>query len=260
MRRYVRWVIVLALALTSVAAGSVASAGPQPPATTDYTAVYPVSWGGQLWLGRESPVTKQGPAPNYWLSTPDTVFTDSSGRLHLVAEQVGSQFYSVGIQSTKSNYGYGTYTVVVDTPLSSLDPIAVVGMYTYNRNYLPGRDEIDVELSRWGQPSPTFNNSQFVVQPWHLKNHLQAFLSPTDHTPLTFQWQWTKSAVYFREYDGVLPGATLIKKWTCASFSPAPLNGTKMNFNLWFSRGQPPYNRQTQEVVFRSFTYGPGPG
>lgn len=255
MRRTVSWLVALISAATCLAAGSDATA--ETPTPTDYSNVVPVVWQNQVWLGRLSPVTQEGPAPNYWLSTPETVFTDNEGRLHMVAEQVGSTWYSVSVQSQKSDYGYGDYRVVVDTPLQSLDPMAVVGMYTYNRNYIPGRDEVDVELSRWGQPSPTFNNSQFVVQPWHIKGHLQAFFSPTDRAPLTFEWQWTPKGVFFREYDGLLPGAKLIKKWSETSFSPGPLKGTKMNFNLWFNRGQPPYNKKTQEVVFRSFTYTP---
>lgn len=255
MRRFVRWTVALAVAVTSMAVDSAVNA--EPPTPTSTSNVYPVSWAGQVWLARESPVVQESPAPNYWLASPENLFTDSLGRLHMVAEKIGSTYYSVGMTSQQKNYGYGTYTVVVDTPIASLDPMAVVGMYTYNGKYVPGRDELDVELSRWGQPSPTYNNSQFVVQPWKLKGHLQAFYSPTAHTPLTFQWTWTPQAVYFREYDGTLPGARLIKKWTCSSFSPAPLAGTSMNFNLWFLRGEAPYNGKAQEVIFRSFNYTP---
>jgi endo-1,3-1,4-beta-glycanase ExoK len=255
MRRLVRCLVVLALAATSLAASSIGNA--EPPTPTNASNVYPVNWGGQVWLARESPVLQESPAPNYWLATPENLFTDSQGRLHMIAEKVGSTFYSVGLISQKRNYGYGTYTITVDTPIASLDPMAVLGMYTYNGAYTPGRDELDVELSRWGQPSPTFNNSQFVVQPWKLKGHLQAFFSPTKRVPLTFQWTWTPKSVNFSEYDGTLPGGKLLKKWTCSTFSPAAIAGTTMNFNLWFLRGEAPYNGKSQEVILRSFSYTP---
>lgn len=255
MTRLVRGFVVMVLAVTGIAASTTVNA--EPPTPTSASNVYPVTWAGQTWLARESPLVQESPAPNYWLATPQNLFTDSQGRLHMVTEQIGSTNYSVGMISQQKNYGYGTYTVVVDTPIASLDPMAVVGMYTYNGQYKPGQDELDVELSRWGQPSATYNNSQFVVQPWKIKGHLQSFFSPTAHTPLTFQWTWSPKAVFFREYDGTLPGAKLIKKWTCTSFSPAAISGTTMNFNLWFLRGQPPYNGKPQEVILRSFNYTP---
>ena len=255
MSRLVRWFAVVAIAVTSVAGTTAGNA--EPPTPTNASNVYPVSWAGQEWLARESPLLQESPAPNYWLATPQNLFTDSQGRLHMITQKIGSRFYSVGMTSQQSNYGYGTYTVTVDTPIASLDPMAVVGMYTYNGQYKPGRDELDVELSRWGQSSPTFNNSQFVVQPWTIKGHLQAFFSPTKRVPLTFRWTWSPKAVNFAEYDGTLPGGRLLKKWTCSSFSPAPARGTTMNFNLWFLRGQPPYNGKNQEVILRSFNYTP---
>jgi len=255
MPRFVRWLLALALVGTSVAAGTAVNA--EPPTPTAASNLMPIQWENQVWLGRVSPLVPESPAPNYWLSAPTTLFTDSQGRLHMQAQKIGSTFYSVGITSTKSDYGYGTYRVVVDTPLLSLDPMAVAGMYTYNGNYKPGRNEIDAELSRWGQPSPTFNNTQFVVQPWQVKNHLQAFLSPTNRAPLTFQWTWSPKSVSFRAYQGVGATAKLFKSWTESSFSPVPLNGTTMNFNLWFMRGEAPYNGKNQEVIFRSFTYTP---
>jgi len=255
MSTLVRWLAVVGIVATSVAVGSTGNAEPRTP--TGPSNLYPVSWAGQSWLARESPALQESPAPNYWLATPENLFTDSQGRLHMIAEKVGSTFYSVGMTSQKNDYGYGTYTVVVDTPIATLDPMAVVGMYTYNGQYVPGRDELDVELSRWGQPSPTFNNSQFVVQPWKIKGHLQSFFAPTVHVPLTFQWTWTPTAAHFTAYDGTLPGGKLLKQWTCSSFSPAPVSGTTMNFNLWFMRGQAPYNGKDQEVIFRSFSYTP---
>jgi hypothetical protein len=258
MPRLIRWLMAATVAATGLFAGTAAEAKTIPgglPTVQDATSVVPIMWEGQVWGARMSPAVHQGPAPNYWLATPDTVFTDSAGNLHLVAKNVGGTWYSAGVTSIKSDYGYGTYRYVVETPLSTFDPMAVVGMFTYNNNTPTGHQEIDVELSRWGQPSPTAVNTQFVIQPWRVGNNLRRFVAPTDRA-LTYEWTWTPAYVLFKVLDGTTPDAPVLKKWK-ANAPPKPSNGTKVHLNLWWQRGQPPYSNQDQSVTFSNFTYEP---
>src|SRR4051794_4233513 len=111
MSRIARWAAMLCVALTAGAAVPAVGAQSTPvgvPSPNKLTSVYPVDWAGQTWLARESGLARQRPNNNYWLATPDTVFTDSQDRLHMVAREIGGQWFAVGLNSTKSDYGYGT--------------------------------------------------------------------------------------------------------------------------------------------------------
>lgn len=256
MRRLARTALALGVAAAGLVAGpAVAGPGPEAPNSQELTSVVPVLWQGQLWGARESGPLTQAPAPNRWLATPQTVWVDNDGSLHLATKNVGGVWFSAGVTSMKNDYGYGTYRYVVDTSLSSFDPMAVVGMFTYNKSASSGHQEIDVELSRWGQPSISAPNTQFVIQPWRLGDNLRRFPAPTDRS-LTYEWTWAPSGVLFKVRDGVSPTAPVIRKWRAAA-TPVPSAGTQVHLNLWFYRGEPPYDRQNQQVVFRSFTYTP---
>lgn len=233
---------------------STAVADPQPigQPVTNYV---PVSWAGETWLAKNSPVLRAGPAPNYWLAAPTNVSVDADGYLHLSVEKIGGRWFCAAIQSTK-DYGYGTYRFVISTPLSSFDPNAVVGMFTYNNSPAYGHQEIDVELSKWGVPAPTAANAQYVVQPWRWKNHMRRFLAPPA-SALTYEYTWRPSGVVFKLYDGNTANAPVIKTWRTNANPGPPMSGTKLNLNMWLFKGQPPYNNQTQEVVFQNFTYTP---
>lgn len=233
---------------------STAVADPQPigQPVTNYV---PVSWAGETWLAKNSPVLRAGPAPNYWLAAPTNVSVDADGFLHLSVEKIGGRWFCAAIQSTK-DYGYGTYRFVISTPLSNFDPNAVVGMFTYNNSPAYGHQEIDVELSKWGVPAPTAANAQYVVQPWRWKNHMRRFVAPPA-SALTYEYTWRPSGVVFKLYDGNSADAPVIKTWRTNANPGPPMSGTKLNLNMWLFKGQAPYNNQTQEVVFQNFTYTP---
>lgn len=237
-----------------------AAAGPVPdglPHPNDLMTVYPVTWQGEQWLGRQSPLARQRPNDNYWLATPQTIWTDDQGRLHLKATQLGGRWFAVGLNSVKNDYSYGTYQFVVDTPMDALDPMAVVGMFTYNRDVVPSRQESDVELSRWGQPSPVARNAQWVVQPWTRRGHLLPFTVPPTQS-MTYTIRWKPNSVTFTARQGDTGTGTVVNRWRSTKALPGTAQaGTEVHLNLWFLRGEAPYDRQPQEVVFRSFTYTP---
>jgi len=254
---------VCAIAATAVSlAGGTVVAGPADAGTVPGKTIAnntPVYWAGNVWLAKNSPVVKQGPAPNYWLAGPTSAYTDSQNRLHLVARQIAGRWFCAAVTSTKSDYGYGTYRFVIDTPLKSFDRMAVVGMFTYNDSvaYSTGHQEIDVELSRWGQPSTAAANSQYVVQPWRKRNHLLRFPAPINAPSLTYEFTWLPSGVTFRLLKGSAPTARLIKTWKTGAPPGEPTAGTHVNLNMWLYQGQAPYDQANHQVVFENFTYTP---
>lgn len=262
MSRMGRVVLVAAAVAASAAAAVPATAGRLPaslPAGASGAYVVPIVWQGQTWTARQSPVARLGPGGNYWLATPQTVFTDASGALHLVASKVAGTWYSVALQTTKNNYGYGTYRFVVNTPMDSLDPNAVVGMFTYNAKVFPSRQEADVELSRWGQPAPTAHNAQWVVQPWQAAGHMLPFSVPRT-TAMTYEFTWKPNVLTFRARVGSAANGRIVNTWRTTKALPGNAqSGTQVHLNLWFQRHIPPYNGLNQEVVFQSFSYTPLP-
>jgi hypothetical protein len=262
LRAFVRGIAAAAVALAAIAAAPV-SAELVPggaPVRVDTSALYPVSWDGVLWTARHSVVARQRPNDNYWLATPDSVFVDDAGKLHLRILQAGGNWYASGIRTVADNYGYGTYRFVVETPMGRLDPMSVVGLFTYNRDVPTTRLENDVELSRWGRSSITARNAQWVVQPWTLAGHLIPFTVPRTK-PMTYEFTWKPRSVVFRARVGTSPTGKVINTWKSTAALPgAPAPGTHVNINLWLVRGMPPYSRAEQEVVIRSFDYIPWSG
>lgn len=250
------WTVTAVVA--ALAAGTVVAGPADAGAVSSYNT--PVVWAGQTWLAKNSPVVQQGPAPNYWLASPENLYTDTSGRLHLIAKEIQGRYYCAEVETQASDFGYGTYRFVIDTPLEKLDPMAVVGMFTYNDNipYSEGSQEIDVELSRWGQPSLTANNSQYVVQPWRQANHILRFPAPTQADALTYEFTWKPTGVVFKLRNGAAPNSPVLKKWkTAPPGVGAPQSGTRVHLNMWLYRGEAPYNKFSQEVIFQDFTYTP---
>lgn len=247
MRRFVRTAVALAIAAGVLVCGPVSAQNP--------TALVPVVWQGELWAARESGPVAQAPSTSHWLATPDTVWVDDQGYLHLAGRRIAGQWYSAGVNTIKDNYGYGTYRFIVESPLANFDPQTVIGMFTYNQQPADGHQEIDVELSRWGQPSPTATNTQFVIQPWRVAANLHRFASPSDR-PLTYEWKWAPTGVVFKVRDGIGASAPVIRKWRAVA-TPVPTQGTQVYLNLWYQHGEAPYGQADQEVVFRSFTYTP---
>lgn len=259
MRRVVRIAVALGLVTAAAVAGP-ATADPVPsrvPTQASLASVMPVLWNGETWTARESPLLRQNPNHNYWLATPDNVFVDDQNHLHLIGKQLAGRWFGAGVNTARSDYSYGTYRFVVETPMSDLDPNAVVGLFTYNQDVMPSRQESDVELSRWGQPDLTAANAQWVVQPWTEPGHLVHFTVPPT-SPMTYEFTWRPKAVTFRARVGTSPSGKVVNSWKSRKALPgAAQPGTQVFINLWFRQGLAPYNQTDQEVVIDSFSYTP---
>ena len=47
--------------------------------------------------------------------------------------------------------GYGTYRFYLDSPVDSLDPNVVLGLFTWNDDPAFNNRELDIEFARWGR-------------------------------------------------------------------------------------------------------------
>jgi len=119
--------------------------------------------------------------------------------------------------------------------------------------------EIDVELTRWGDPDD-HNNAQFVVQPWNHTGNVHRFkidyMADTETT--THEIGLRADQIDFRSYYGDCPLTDLndlIESWSYTGPDiPAPgCENPRINFYLM--EGEPPTNEQDAEVVIKSFQY-----
>ncbi|MBN1818314.1 MAG: carboxypeptidase regulatory-like domain-containing protein [Sedimentisphaerales bacterium] len=114
-----------------------------------------------VWLVRKA--YDEGPGPNNWCSKKVCVELLEDG-LHLRIRQIEGQWYCSEV-FTNESLGYGIYKFVVATNSPYLDPQTVVGLFTYDKNQDGNKNEIDIELTRWGNPQNEYNAQHAVYIP-----------------------------------------------------------------------------------------------
>jgi hypothetical protein len=143
-------------------------------------------WSGYDWWVKNSP-SPVGPGPNYFSDNTNNVSIDAQRHLHLHITHVGSTWQCAEIVS-QATPGYGTYAFHVASPVDTLDPSVILGLFTWTDQPDFAHREIDFEAGRWVNASD-YVNSQFVVQPYYLPSHLVRFRVPTTNSVPSFNWQ-----------------------------------------------------------------------
>jgi hypothetical protein len=201
-----------------------------------------------------------GPGPNHW--SPDNVWLDSQGNVHLAIIKQPNGQWTNGELSTLDSLGFGKYEFVVDShvnPLDQMDLNTVLGLFPYPEKTLgpDGTNEIDIELSHWGNPKNMFiNYSTWPVsnlalgQQWHGCNmKVRNMLS-------THQFTWGPTNVLFQSFEGSSTTPFAQYNYQPPDYldrvaqQPMPLH-----INIWSFKGQPPVTGHQQEIVIRSFKF-----
>ena len=225
---------------TAVCVPAAQSARPSPTRT--------ISFSGHTWTVKSS-AGKVGPGPNSFSSSPDNVWVDGQGRLHLKITRTKGRWYCAEVVNTQS-LGLGTYTWTLDSPVDALDPNVVLGLFTWNDDPAYHHRELDVEFARWGNAAdPT--NGQYVVQPYDGSGNLLRITQPLGAVPSSHGFTWGATSVRFTS------SSASPSPWIYAGADvPAP-GGENARMNLWLFRGAGPVNGQPVEVVIGSFTFTP---
>lgn len=125
------------------------AAGVQPrPDATRATAS--VVFSGYTWTVKAS-TSKVGPGPNLFSAANVTVGEDGL-HLGIVKRRAGWTCAEVIAQGT---FGYGIYRWTVAADVTSLDPNAVLGMFTWSDQPEYAHREIDIEFAKWGVSAAT---------------------------------------------------------------------------------------------------------
>src|SRR6056297_2152005 len=126
-----------------------------------------INFSGYEWIVRANQ-EKQGPGPNYFNGSTESVWIDSEGNLHLKIRKIGDEWHCSEVYTTES-FGYGSYIFKVAPGWTNLDENTVVGLFTYYTD----TQEIDIEFARWGQEEAP--NAQYALQPAGQKGNLHQF-------------------------------------------------------------------------------------
>lgn len=219
---------------------------------------YPLSFSGYTWIRRNSPYIG-GPGNNCF--DPAQVVVDGEGHLHL---HLGASSSSCGSElRLNQSFGYGQYRIHTIGRVDTLDPQAILGIFTWDPDSKPAHTEMDIELGRWGVASDPLN-AQFVLQPWGDPGNRRRFtISLSDsQNELTYYMKWYPASleisVYHGHHFGVPPESDLIQRESFTTGVPAPTQ-ERFHFNLWRLCGNTCSLSQDQEVIVTDFSYNPSP-
>jgi len=212
-----------------------------------------IFFSGYLWETRNSDLSS--PGPNYWSSSPENVWVDGNGFLHLKITYRDGKWMCPEVCSQP--LGYGTYTFYTASNIDALDKNAVLGLFAYKDD----SHEVDIEFSRWGIEE--YTNAGFTIQPapYIAGFNQQLFnIDLTGGTYSTHHFVWNQTSIHFESNSGFYPAGTapesqLIQKWS-STFRPDP-TGVMAMMNLWLYQGNPPSNGQPVEVVIAGFEFTP---
>lgn len=209
-----------------------------------------IELGGHRWAVRDSGGARQGPGPNLFSPDPKDVWLDGKG-LHLTIKNRGGVWRSTQVVLEKP-LGYGTYRFTLGSRVDTLDPQAVLGLFTWDDDEADAHRELDFEFSRWSDRLRS--NGQFVVQPYDRLGNIVRFEMPPVATSV-HQFEWLPESVAFssRTREG-----KILAEHVFASGLPRPGKEQAM-INLWLNEGKPPLDGKPIEVIISRFEFIPAP-
>jgi hypothetical protein len=230
----------------------------------DFPSGRTVSFSDRTW--RVKGTGYYGPGPNLFDAGASAVWVDANGRLHMTIRKVGSSWYSSEVALADA-LGYGDYIFTTVGRLDALSPNVVLGLFLwqYGTCYDPAYlwwnpyNEIDVEFSRWG--NPTSDVAQFVTQPYDYNGNISRFDADfSDGEVTSHAFRWLADRVEYRSWRGGPAeeiSSVMIHSWTYTGpHIPRP-EQPRVHINLWQATGPPAVD---QEVVLDAFTFIPAGG
>ena len=208
-----------------------------------------LQWADESWVVKANPA-RVGPGPNMFSDSTENVFVDPQGRLHLRIVQRSGVWEAAEIISQRS-VSYGQFEFAIDG-VPRLDRNAVFGAFTWADAQRVNAEIDMLEIGQFGRSDAT--NSQFVVQPFDLPNHLRRLSLPVGSVTRQ-KMNWSPSQV---DFESATETGSAIDKWSFFGAVPTPASG-KINFrfNFWLLDGAAPSDSGTREIVIRDFRYTP---
>ena len=200
-----------------------------------------------------------GPGPNYFSDSNDSVSVDSNDHLHMNIRNEGGYWFCSEIINDQS-LGYGTYVYTLKSRVDLIDLNAILGLFTWD-TYAPANNytEIDFEFGRWG--NPLNDNAQYVIQPWDGPGNLHRFdidySGPTNTT--THIMTWRANGIYFKSYYGDFalepPPGNIIDSWLYTGGDNPPPTNENARINYWLVSGLDPAVAMDAEFIITDFQH-----
>lgn len=201
-----------------------------------------------LW-GLRQTAGPVAPGPNTFSNAADQVWVDEAGRAHLMVKKVGDVWMASEMMA-KEDAEYGTYRFEVEGSIASLDPQLVFGFFTWDVKAGETNREIDIEISRWGNPEGP--NGWFTVQPYDVQgNQLSFFLAPAK--TYAFELRWEPGLASFSCLADGNPCAT----WSFRGSQVPDPGRARLRLNFWLFQGKAPRGPGPYEVVISNLRYEP---
>lgn len=207
-----------------------------------------LEFGGLSWTVRRT-TSPSAPGPNLFRDTEAQVRVDPAGRLILSVLKRPEGWTACEIIARRAT-GYGTYSFEVGGGARDLDPGIVFGFFTWDPNPGLQNREIDIELSRWGDPGGP--DGWFTVQPYEQPGNQDSFRLPPASV-YRFEMRWEPGSVSF----ACRAEGRVVRAWTFRGEVPDP-GKARIRFNLWLFNGEAPAGPGPYEVVVSNFGFVPG--
>jgi hypothetical protein len=213
------------------------------------------SWKGLNWVKRADPGS---PSYNGLWSKSNVTGPDSSGYLTFhITNPNGNNPVSAEIDSTRTGFGYGTYTVVVGTNLSGLNKSLVNGcLFTYDDGNPPTYNEMDIcETSAWGATGPVGLDHTYYKLVNGSSNGVVDTVPIPSIPEMTHRLIWTPGQLIFDSFAGTGTTGQLISHTVQTSGVAIP-HTEALVYNLWaFNSGAA--NVAPFDVVVRDLSFAP---
>jgi len=209
-----------------------------------------IHFSGYDWIVRSAGSNRGGETNAY---DPANAWTDSRGYLHLQMTERDGRWSCADVRLNRS-LGYGTYRFVVQDS-AHMEPSGVLGIFTWDEARAEEtRTEMDIELSRWGNPSS--KNAQYVVQPYYVPENISRFMVPAG--VLTYMLRWEPGVASFKTIRGSVAsgGSDSVSEHVFNSGVPIPASES-VHINLYDFHHSKNSSQRPTEVVIQKFEYLP---
>jgi hypothetical protein len=194
---------------------------------------------------------------NYYSDIPSQVYVDDDGYLRLNITQAGSDYHCSEVVCYDS-LGYGKYIYTLQSDVNSLDPNAVLDLFTWEDDVEQYNNrQMNVEFSRWS--NPVNDVGRYIVQPWDANGNMQEFdvnsVGVTTHE-LTWQSGQVDFLSYYGTYSGNPDPDDIIASWSYADdVNVPPAGGENPRINFRLVSGLNP--AEDLEFIIRDFQFIP---
>jgi hypothetical protein len=205
-----------------------------------------VTFSDYLWQVKECS-TMCGPGPNYFSASPENIWRDPQGFLHLKITR-DDTLWNCAEVILQQNLGYGTYTFQI-AKIDRLDESCVLNLFTWDNAPEENHREIDIQLSKCIQQDNY--NTEYAIQPSDQNGNRHRFNLDLDLT-ISHSFTWSKDQVSFASCD---QDDVTLRSWTYQGLDIPEAGKENARINLWLCN---PDSAQTEiEMIIQKFVFTP---